>query len=253
MNTQILENIGFTKGEIRVYLALLELGNTTSGPIIIKSKVSRSKVYEILERLAEKGLATESIKENIKYFQATSPERINDYLKQKEKSLKAQSIEFQRFLPQLKEKQKSSKEKQEVKIYIGYEGLKTFYNEALSQLKKGEEYLVITKENLSWEDKSYTTFIANLHQKRLDKKLHVKVLFNSLKGSFQQKNIFKNKSPYYEIREIPLQLPSSLVIFKDTVAITSWEKSIRLFAIICKDVADQYKQFFHDLWNSAKK
>ena len=61
MDTKILENIGFTKGEIRVYLAMLDLGNTTTGPIILKSKVARSKVYEILERLKEKGLISEVI------------------------------------------------------------------------------------------------------------------------------------------------------------------------------------------------
>jgi sugar-specific transcriptional regulator TrmB len=34
MQTQALEGIGFTDGEIRVYLALLELGETSTGDII---------------------------------------------------------------------------------------------------------------------------------------------------------------------------------------------------------------------------
>ena len=33
MDTKLLENLGFTKNEIKVYLALLELGTTSAGKI----------------------------------------------------------------------------------------------------------------------------------------------------------------------------------------------------------------------------
>ena len=63
MNAKILENIGLTDGEIKVYLALIKLGSSTSGPITDKSGVSRSKIYNILERLIQKGLVSYTIKE----------------------------------------------------------------------------------------------------------------------------------------------------------------------------------------------
>ena len=48
VKTELLEEIGLTKSEIKVYLALLELGSATSGPIVDKSGASSSKIYEIL-------------------------------------------------------------------------------------------------------------------------------------------------------------------------------------------------------------
>ena len=51
METKALREAGLTKGEIKVYLALIELGSTTTGPLIEKSKVSRSIVNEILKKL----------------------------------------------------------------------------------------------------------------------------------------------------------------------------------------------------------
>lgn len=253
MNMDILEGLGFTQGEIRVYLALLEIGNTTTGPIIIKSKVARSKVYEILIRLEEKGLVTESIKDNTRYFQATSPDRIINYIRRKERLLKDKEKEFMKLLPDLIQKQRKVTGSQEVKIYVGYEGQKTFYKEALSKLNKGDDYLVITMGNEQWENKSYSTLIKNIHQKRLEKKLHVKVLFNSLRGSFKQRSDFKDKPPLFEMRDMPMNLPNSLIIFKDTVSITSWGETIRNFVIICQDVSDQYKKFFYEMWKRAKK
>lgn len=252
MNTIVLEELGFTKGEIKVYFALLDIGNTTSGPIISKSKVARSKVYEILEKLEEKGLVTESIKENTRYFQASSPKRILDYIKEKEKKLKEKENNFRDLLPHLIEKQRIIPEKQEVKIYVGIEGQITFYKEMLEKLNKGDEYLVVTMGNEQWNNENYNLFIKNLHQKRIEKGLHVKVLFNSSKGKFNEENSFLNNPPYFEMRQLNLNLPSSLLIVKDTVSITSWGEKIRNFVITCQDVADQYKLFFHDMWKQAK-
>ncbi len=214
MDVSVMEDLGFTKGEIRVYLALLGLGNTTSGPVILKSKVSRSKVYEILDNLKEKGLVTESIRENVRYFQATSPEKVLGYVDRKERELREKAERFEEVLPELIAKQKEGKEKQEVKVYVGYEGIKTFYNETMKQLKKGDEYLVITKDNSMWENESYSNFIINLHKIRLDMKLKVKCIFNSSEGKFKLKEFFRNKIPYYELREISFNLPGGLVIIK---------------------------------------
>ncbi|MBS3102745.1 hypothetical protein J4458_04845 [Candidatus Woesearchaeota archaeon] len=51
MQLEILQRVGLTPGEAKIYLALLELGQSTTGPIVNKSKVSTSKTYKILERL----------------------------------------------------------------------------------------------------------------------------------------------------------------------------------------------------------
>ena len=69
---ELLEGIGLSKGEVKTYFALLELGPSTTGEIINKASVSRSKVYEMLDRLMKRGLASYVIKENIKYS-TTSP------------------------------------------------------------------------------------------------------------------------------------------------------------------------------------
>ena len=54
MDSNSLKELGLTDGEIKVYLALNQLGETTSGPIVDKSGVSISKVYLILDRLFSK-------------------------------------------------------------------------------------------------------------------------------------------------------------------------------------------------------
>ena len=61
MDIKILEETGFSKREAKIYLKLLELGATTSGPLIDKTDVPSSKIYEVLNRLEEKGLVAKTI------------------------------------------------------------------------------------------------------------------------------------------------------------------------------------------------
>ena len=58
MDTKPLEEIGFTNGESKVYMALLDLGPSTTGQIIKLAEVSRSKVYEMLEKLIKEGVVS---------------------------------------------------------------------------------------------------------------------------------------------------------------------------------------------------
>src|SRR3989344_2186615 len=92
--TKELENIGLTKGEAKVYLALIELGSTTVGPLVKKANVAYSNIYEILNRLVDKGLVSYIVKSKTKYFQAASPKSFSDYFNKKEQELKFQNEEI---------------------------------------------------------------------------------------------------------------------------------------------------------------
>ena len=53
-----LIQLGLTNGEVRIYLSLLKLGSSKVGSIVKDSRVSYSKVYDVLERLITKGLVS---------------------------------------------------------------------------------------------------------------------------------------------------------------------------------------------------
>src|SRR3989338_7547002 len=102
MNEELLQKIGLNKSEVKVYLNLLELGSSTTGPIMDKAKVSSSKIYGILERLIEKGLVSFIIKSKTKYYQASSPEAIFDYINEKEEEMEKQKEQIKKIIPELK-------------------------------------------------------------------------------------------------------------------------------------------------------
>ena len=62
INTDILEGLGLTNTQIKVYLVLLEAGESKTGEIIKKSGLQSSVVYYSLTQLIEMGLVTFIIK-----------------------------------------------------------------------------------------------------------------------------------------------------------------------------------------------
>ena len=137
MDTSALEGIGLTKGEIKAYLALLELGPSATGDIISKAEVSRSKVYEMLERLMKRGLVSFVIKENLKYFEAAPPAQIIEYRERTKKDLERKESEIKGLLPELKRLQGIAKVPQSATVYEGVRGIQTLYNDVLATLQKG--------------------------------------------------------------------------------------------------------------------
>src|SRR5210317_1793148 len=116
MDTRILEDIGLTNAEIKVYISLLELGTSTAGPIIEKSGLQSSVVHMTLNRLLNKGFIS-FIKEGQRnHYQANNPQHISHYIDNKKK-------EFEELLPQLLLKQELAKQKSEVTTFKGIKGI----------------------------------------------------------------------------------------------------------------------------------
>lgn len=101
MNIEVLRGIGLTEGESKVYLALLGLGQTTTGPIVKKAGVTTSKSYKILSRLEEKGLVSHVFKSKVKYFKAAPPPKVLDLIKKKQEELEQRRWEVEKKMPEL--------------------------------------------------------------------------------------------------------------------------------------------------------
>ena len=138
----VFADLGFSERETKVYLALLELGETTVGPIAAKTRIQHSKVYQTIEKLIDRGLATFVIKSKTKHFQAQSPNRILSMIREKERN-------FQGILPELEQRQKQVQSPQTARIYEGYKAIKSMYESIIEELNKKSYYYVFAKSRNS--------------------------------------------------------------------------------------------------------
>ena len=82
---EVYEECGLTKGESKVYSALLELGLVSAGPVIKKTGLQRSVAYYCLESLMKKGLVSYVVKNNVNHYQAENPEKLFKLLEKRKK------------------------------------------------------------------------------------------------------------------------------------------------------------------------
>src|SRR3989338_1381742 len=84
-DTEILEDLGLTKTEVKVYLALLELGSSSAGKILEKSKLPNSTVHRDLNSLIVKGLISFILEGKRKVYQASNPENFFEFIADKKR------------------------------------------------------------------------------------------------------------------------------------------------------------------------
>ncbi|MBS3174677.1 hypothetical protein J4440_02245 [Candidatus Woesearchaeota archaeon] len=240
----ILKSIGLSEREIKVYLALLELGQTTVGPVATKTRIQHPKIYQTLEKLIDKGLVSFIIISKTKHFQAQDPKYILNIIKEKERK-------FIEILPILKQKQKFSKDKQTATIYEGYESIKSMFNNIIENLTKNSYYYVFAFKEEYINSQLASRFLRNIHIRLSEKKLDDRlIVHSSIKKEFI-KNYSHIKGIKYKFSNI--NIPFGLIITDNKIINWVWEERPTAVEITSKKIAGQYKLFFLDIWNSINK
>jgi len=247
MNEQLLEEIGLTKGEIKVYLTLLKLGETTTGKIIEEAQISSGKIYEILEKLIKKGLASYTTKEKTKYFIGASPNRILDYLHEKEKDLKEKEEELTKELPSLLSIEKAGKKEYETNLFKGFKGIQTAIFEALEDLTSKDE--VLAMGIISHKKSQYNLLWQRWHNQRIKNKLSCRAIFSDKNTEYYK--AFK-KMKLIQVKVLRGITPSAIDIMGNRVLIFTYGEEASCLSIKNPEIAQSFKTFFETMWKIAK-
>jgi len=238
MINEILHNIGLSKNETRIYLALLELGPSFMGQVCGKTKIHRRNVYDSIEMLKDKGFVSSTIINNRNSFEAVNPNRILDVLEEKK-------TDIQTILPQLllKQNNKSST----VRVYTGLRGRKVIFEDKLNHK---EEQLVLGAHEPS---KRSSSFIENYHKRRIKRGIHLKMLF--IKNDKEAVKRF-NKYKFVQARILPdkFSSPIAINVYGNKTAILLGSETLEPISILIEDegLSNNYKTYFKLLWEISK-
>ncbi len=244
MDIKLLEEIGLANSEIKVYTTLLKTGEIKVGELIKELSLHRSRIYEAINRLTDKGLVSYVIKNNIKYFKAADPDNLLTYIEEQKEKLNEKEKNIKKILPELK-KQAELNPEAVAHVFYGKEGFKTMRKDVLKQ--KQTLYLIGA---VGKEDVHTKYFFPNFEKLRVKNKIKQKILYDSeVKG----KKI--TKLQLMETRFLPKEYSSPAVIniYADRVVNVLWQGENPIcFIIINKKIADSYKKWFDLIWKNSK-
>jgi len=246
MNTEVLSDLGMTKGQIRIYLALLELGETTSGPVIKKTKLQNSVVYNALNQLIEKGLVTFSLKGKIKQFNATNPNNLIKFVQDKKEKI-------EELVPMLHKRQREAKVKQEAQVFLGWKGIYNAFNLILELLPKGSEYIAYGAGFGDQYTEEAIQFFREFQKKRAAMKYKIRIIANE--DAREQVNNYKffTKFGKPEFRFVPGFVSIGVIIFGDHKLDIAFEETPVAILITSKKIAESHRKAFYAMWKIAKK
>ncbi|MFC1801408.1 TrmB family transcriptional regulator [Nanoarchaeota archaeon] len=241
MDTEIFRELGFTERELKVYLALLELGSTTVGPITTKTKLQAAKVYETLDKLIEKGLVSFVIVSKTKHFQASDPKEILNLIDERKRR-------FKDVLGELRLKQKHAESKQIAVVHEGFKSFKALFNRIEDELSNGDSYWAFAFKK-EYYTPAASLFLRSFHKKLEKKKIQDRVIgHHSVKKSIQ-KTFEGNKN--IKIKYTNNDTPLGVIIIKNKVINLIWGERPTAIEITSEQIHEQYKKFFLELWKTA--
>ncbi len=237
MNTAILSEIGMTQKEIDVYLTLISLKSATISEIINKAKVSRQSVYEIIQKLLDKGLISFITKDGKKQYVAANPKRLRDIQKEKLELL-------DNLLPELLAKYNENKEDMNVEVFVGKEGMKTITNNIL---KVGKSLYVLSNNARIFEVLQY--YMLQFMQKRAKLGIKMNVIYSE---AAREKKI---EGELLEVRYVSeeYRLPLSIAVYGNHSNIIVYSENPVAMHIENKETAQSFMQYFNLMWKIAKK
>jgi len=245
MDLEVLRKIGLSDGEVKVYKALLELGATSINNIHEKVGIDRRNIYDILNKLIERGLVSYTQSNGKRTFKSSNPDKILSYLEEKKSDLDNVKKEVMKIIPDIQDIFKSRKENVFAEIFKGAEGIKAVWDDMLNYPSIywiGSGFYVPDKFPAFWEDwnkrrikkkvKSYHLF---RHEKRED--------FLKKKGKFIGKFLPQEFSGNHTVT----------AIYGDKMVQMLLGDSLFAFVIESKELAENYKAYHKYLWNNVAK
>ena len=248
-----LRRIGLTEGEVRVYVAMLDTGETTTGRIVKQARVSSSKVYPILDRLISMGLVTYNRKGRVKHFRTTSPHKILDMLEKRKRDIEEQKVVVRGMLPALIARESRKRQSHESSVYEGYSSVKTYYKAMLRDARKGDERLVFGARSGYPIAKGAQYFFQSFHRSWVRKGLKTRMIFNQDLRDRNSVGFFKD-SKLTQVRFLPHMSLSSIGVQGSSTDMLIWTKETALlFVIESREIARTFRDYFEILWKSAKR
>lgn len=244
MQTQkVIEQLGYTANEAKVYLAALGLGEAHISDIASKVKMPRSTAQAIVDKLQKDGLMNFYVQRRYKYWVAEKPERLLDQLRKRQEML-------QEMLPELSRlKKPSGSHKPTVKVFTGRDEINHILDDMINTR---QHILAIIPEDSFVELFQGTSNFEDFTQSRVRNFLRFRVLApNTPTGRSLAE---RGNKELREIRFLPdrVKIKTASFMYGDKVALMIFNQR-QPMAVLIEDptIRETKVVMFEELWDQS--
>lgn len=247
MKLKELKELGLSEGQVSVYSAVLELGIANLNQIHEKTGIERRNIYDILNKLIEKGLISYAVENKKRKYQCTHPNKILEEIDQKEASLD----ELKKKMPQIKDLFALSKPDIRAEVYRGNEAIKSFLEEVL----ECKESYWLGGNNFNQRKavpESLILWFTKWMKRRAEKKhmMYDLIQYGTMLDGLHLNDFEKQKQAYLKVQRLPkeLQFPLVIVIYGNKVAQILWAEQSFAFILESQEIKESFMKYFGYFW-----
>lgn len=232
---QVLQQIGLTEAEVKLYVTLLSSGEATASELAKKTATNRTFTYDRLGKLVNFGLVSSIVKDDKKYFKAAEPSQFLALLKERETQL--QSI-----LPQLEALKVKAYIGPQVTVFSSKRGVQT----ALNLILREEKSVFMHGSLLNFQNVMKQGFEV-WNQRRTKEKIALRLL--------TPEDVSSVKLDYAEVEELPEEERTAITTFTfgNRTIIAFWSDVPVATLIESNEIARNNTAFFNAIWNREVK
>ncbi|MCW1930241.1 MAG: hypothetical protein KIH62_002890 [Candidatus Kerfeldbacteria bacterium] len=250
MYIELLENLGLSPNEAKIYEALLYRGESSVGEVSTRAKVHRRNVYDALQRLTEKGLVFPIFQKGENRYQAVSPDKLMEIVREKERMLNAA-------MPKLRDVYESEPQENLAFVYKGIEGYKN-YRRDLLRVSQDTYFLGAKGLWLSPQiDNAFRKQFVLPFQKNT--KIKHLTLFDPRVPEKLPQALEDVKVGSYKVLPEKYATPAVCDIFGDyvvtftSVDIGQLDDDLTIFVMKNPELAQSYRTWFEFMWDALPK
>lgn len=234
----VLQDLGLTDKESRVYLGLLATGPAGAGRIAAQTDLKRTSIYNLIKSLNQKGMVQTTLRNNRRLFLARAPNRAVAVWRRRVQAL-------EEAVPELGAISTGKIIKPKVSFLQGSEDIKEFFRSVLEDYA-GKSYDVIgnTESLLSWDP----VFFDEYRRRRAQAKIKTRLILTPDPASQEQRK--HERALLCEIRFFPekYQYEDLVRIYPDKVLFLSTHETNIGIVIESKEFVRTWKRIFEFMW-----
>jgi sugar-specific transcriptional regulator TrmB len=242
-----LTYLGLKVNEIRVYLAVLELGEPTVGFIERQTGLHKQLIYNAASSLQEKGLISIHEIRGRKRFSVSNPAALEEHAR-------ARLEKAQELVPQLFDRANKKRAADKVRTYREVRGVQQYYLESIRRQPEKSEVFILGVNSERYFEVFAKDSIA--YQRFENTRIDRAIKFNLLLFGAENIEIELNKHrPALDLRllEGAIQGPMDIMIWHDHVGMLFYGDEPYVLDIVGQQIVLGYKEYFSILWKQAKK
>jgi sugar-specific transcriptional regulator TrmB len=250
-NQELLEHIGLTKDETKMYATLLASEALSVQQLSDATGIKRGNAYNVAESLERKGAAEKVLVRSVTHFRATEPTQLLALAEQAEEQARHHREALELAVPGMMSSFLITHHQPVIRTFEGLKGLQKIYDDIL---RTKEDILLIRSV---YDDDSY-----HLVQ-MVDKQIRAQVRAGigvRLIAPYTQEGIERMRTVdtknHVERRMIPaerLTLPAQVIVYGNKVAITDLKNADTMISTLIENVsiAESFRTLFEYMWEQA--